>query len=147
MFLYRLNRVDRLTFLRMAKRMALTDDGMIDAEEEAMLATMAAEMGLSLHVTDNQREHPKRENDVTLEREFRLEELDGKFRDNISKNICLVELIGVGYVNRNFNAAQSEFIKDVAKSFEAPPDHVKKLDDWVASMIDLAIKGDQLIQT
>lgn len=147
MFLYRLNRVDRLTFLRMAKRMALTDDGLVDVEEEAILTTMATEMGLSLHLDDKLRREQRREENVILEDEFVLAELDGKFKDSTSRNICLIELISLGYANRNFNASQSQLIQDVAKSFDISESRVKRLEEWVVSMIDLSIKGDQLIQT
>lgn len=146
MFLYRLNRVDRLTFLRMAKRMALSDDGLIDAEEEAMIATMATEMGLTLYLDDKLRRLQQRENDVVLEGEFALAELDGRFKDNVSKNICLVELIGLGYANRNFNAGQNQFIQHVATSFDISETRIKRLEEWVVEMLELTQEGEQLIQ-
>jgi len=146
MFLYRLNHVDRLTFLRMAKRMALTDDGLIDVEEESMLSGMANEMGLSLHVDDKLKRKQREETGDILNDEFEIVELERRFQDNTAKKICLVELIGLGYANKNFDASQSQFIKDVARSFGIKEKQVKRLEEWVVEILEVTQEGEQLIK-
>ncbi|MBF0239275.1 MAG: hypothetical protein HQM12_16360 [SAR324 cluster bacterium] len=131
MFLYQLNRSQKLAFLKLAKHVARLDDSIIDSLEMEMLSMMAKEMDVTVHEVDDM--------------DFEFSNLCNKFTDRASKNICLMELIEVGYSNGNYHPNQAAFVSKIAKAFGFDEAHVTNLENWITSMIELFEKAENLI--
>lgn len=144
MFLGLLSKEDQVVFLKMAKHMAMVDDGIIDDMERAILSNMGKEVGVSLLFDEDSK--PKRVNDVSInDLIFDFKDLSNSFKDEKSKNICIVELIGVGYANKDFHANQNELIQDISKSIGVSKSKIDEIEGWVVEMLKLSEKGEKVI--
>ncbi len=132
MFLNQLSHPQKLAFLQLAHEIVLVDDGKIDEFEGNMLSLMAKEAEVSL--------------DDIQGRGFNFEELAGQFNDIPSKNICLLELIGIAYSNREFHENQKEFAGKLAKIFGFNEAHLSDLHNWVVAMMNLYDNVNDLIR-
>jgi len=132
MFLNQLSLPQKLAFLQLAHQIVLVDDGKIDELEGNMLSLMAKEAEISL--------------DEIQGKEFSFEGLAGAFNDISSKNICLLELIGIAYSNREFHENQKDFAEKLAKIFGFEESHLSDLHNWVVAMMNLYDNVNELIQ-
>jgi hypothetical protein len=132
MFLAQLSHPQKVAFLQLAHEIVLVDDGKIDEFEGNMLSLMAKEAEIPL--------------DEIQEKGFDFDESASKFNDILSKNICLLELIGIAYSNREFHENQKDFVGKLAKIFGSDETHVSDLHNWVVAMLNLYDKVQELIQ-
>lgn len=76
-----------------------------------------------------------------------IEHLSGVFEDRISRVSFLLELVGMGYVNDNFDPMQSELIVQIAEVFFMHEDGtLKAIEHWVTEQLALMKTAQQLIE-
>ncbi|MCY4557160.1 MAG: hypothetical protein OXF79_12445 [Chloroflexi bacterium] len=76
-----------------------------------------------------------------------IEELPDLFEDRLSRISFLLELVGMGYANNNFDPAQSELVKRIAKAFCFHDDGTfEAIDHWVRDQLFLVKRAQQLME-
>jgi hypothetical protein len=122
MFLQNLTAEQKKSFFILAKKLVIADSKIMP-EEEDMLSLMKREMNLEFDV----------ENINT----YATKELCKEFSDRNLKISVLVELINLGYVDKEYCDEEKIFIKDVAKEFGIPDDKLVLCENWVNKKIAL----------
>ena len=76
-----------------------------------------------------------------------IEELSGIFEDRLSRISFLLELVGMGYANEDFDPAQSELVGRIAKAFSFHEDGTfEAIDRWVRDQLALMKKAQKLME-
>lgn len=122
MFLQNLTAEQKKSFFILAKKLVIADS-IIAPEEEDMLSLMKREMNLEF--------------DVENVNAYDTKELCKEFTDRNLKISVLVELINLGYVDKEYCEEEKIFVKDVAKEFGIPDDKLVLCEDWVTKKIAL----------
>jgi hypothetical protein len=95
-------------------------DGLVIGREEAALAALKAEMGVSGSGGGRS-----------------VEELAGVFHSWRSKIVALLELIGLGYSDVNFSRNEQSLANQVAEQMGLTPDEVDEVEAWVREHVSL----------
>lgn len=100
----------------------------------------AAEL-MAMDMLRNQAEPGVKAEDVPIEA------LPGLFEDRLSRVSLLLELVGMGYANENFDPEQSELVNQIAKAFSFHSDGtIEAIDGWVKDELALMKKAQQLME-
>ena len=76
-----------------------------------------------------------------------IEQLSGLFEDRLSRVSFLLELVGMGYANENFDPRQSELIAQIAKGFSFHEDGtIEAIETWVKEQLALTKSARQLME-
>ena len=119
MFLNLLDSDEKKAFAELAEKM-IQADGLVIGREEAALAALKAEMGVS--------------NDGGGRS---VDELAGVFHSWRSKIAALLELIGLGYSDVNFSVNEQSLVDEVARHMGLTRDDVEKTEAWVRDHVSL----------
>lgn len=130
MFLINLSEKEKQAFLGLAYAF-LEVDGNIGSSEEIMLNIMKDEMGL-----DRETKPIKREilDNISV------------FTNRKSKAYVLLELIGLGYADANYCAAESEFISSIAEKLGFDKIEIISMENWVLRQLNLVKETEELFQ-
>lgn len=76
-----------------------------------------------------------------------IEQLSDLFEDRLSRVSFLLELVGMGYVNENFDPRQSALIAQIAKAFSFHEDGtIEAVEGWVTDQLALTKSARQLME-
>ena len=74
-------------------------------------------------------------------------QLSGLFEDRMSRVSFLLELVGMGYVNEDFDPRQSELIAQIAEAFSFHEDGtIEAVEEWVREQFALTKSARQLME-
>jgi len=118
-FLNLLDSDEKKAFAELAEKM-IQADGLVIGREEAALAALKAEMGVS-NGGDGRS----------------IDELAGVFHSWRSKIAALLELIGLGYSDINFSVNEQSLVDEVARHMGLSQDELEKAEAWVRDHVSL----------
>ena len=76
-----------------------------------------------------------------------IEQLSGLFEDRLSRVSFLLELVGMGYVNEDFDPRQSALIAQIAEAFSFHEDGtIEAVEGWVKDQLALTKSAQQLME-
>ena len=76
-----------------------------------------------------------------------VEALPGLFEDRLSRVSFLLELVGMGYANEDFDPTQSELVNDIARVFSLHENGViEAIEKWVQDELALMKQAQQLME-
>lgn len=129
MFVQNLNERQQGVLLHYADEV-MRIDGRIDADEL-----------MAMDILRNQAEPGVNAEDVPIE------QLPGLFEDRLSRVAFLLELVGMGYANKDFDPKESELVGRVANVFSFHDDGTMgAIEAWVRDQLALAEKAKQLME-
>ncbi len=74
-------------------------------------------------------------------------QLPGLFEDRLSRVSFLLELVGMGYANEDFDPRQCELVEQIGKAFALLEDGtVEAIEKWVKDELALMNKAQQLME-
>ena len=129
MFLNLLNNDEKLAFAALAGKM-IEADGIVIGREAATLAAFKAEMGIGAESEDTRT----------------VEDLAAVFHDRKSKTAALLELIGLGYSDTNFNLTERSLVTAAARQMGVDADELAKLEEWVQNHVRLVREAMALMR-
>jgi len=118
-FLNLLDGDEKKAFAELAEKM-IQADGLVIGREEAALAALKAEMGISGNGDGRS-----------------VDELAGVFHSWRSKMAALLELIGLGYSDVNFSVNEQSLVGEVARHMGLTRDDLEKAEAWVRDHVSL----------
>lgn len=100
----------------------------------------AAEL-MAMDMLRNQTEPGVKAEDVPVEA------LPGLFEDRLSRVSFLLELVGMGYANEDFDPTQSELVNDIARVFSLHENGaIEAIEKWVQDELALMKQAQQLME-
>ena len=129
MFLNMLDIDEKRAFALLAEKM-IEADGIVVGREEAVLASLKAEMGVSGSEDDD------RSN----------EELAKVFKDKRSRVAVLLELFGLAYTDTDFALGEQSLIASVAQDMSFESDEIVALEQWVQDYVALVRRAMVLMR-
>ena len=100
----------------------------------------AAEL-MAMDMLRNQTEPGVKAEDVPVEA------LPGLFEDRLSRVSFLLELVGMGYANEDFDPTQSELVNSIARVFSLHENGViEAIEKWVQDELALMKQAQQLME-
>ena len=129
MFVQNLNERQQGVLLHYADEV-MRVDRRIDAEEL-----------IAMDILRNQTEPGVKAEDVAIE------QLPGVFEDRLSRVSFLLELVGMGYANEDFDPEQSELVNQIARVFGFHENGViEAIKKWVQDELALMKQAQQLME-
>lgn len=96
---------------------------------------------MAMDILRNQTEPGVKAEDVPVEA------LPGLFEDRLSRVSFLLELVGMGYANQDFDPTQSELVNDIAKVFSLHENGtLEAVEKWVRDELALMKQAQQLME-
>lgn len=120
MFLNVLDMDEKRAFAELAEKM-VEADGIVIGREAASLAALKAEMGIA----------------ETHDSDRSVGELASVFKSKRSKTAALLELIGLGFSDTNFNVGEQSLVTSIAREMGLGSEEVAQIVDWVKEHVDL----------
>jgi uncharacterized tellurite resistance protein B-like protein len=111
---------EKRAFAELAEKM-IEADGLVIGREEASLAALKAEMGVSEAGGGGRS----------------ADELAGVFKSRRSKVATLLELIGLGYSDTAFSVSEESLVNTVANQMAISPDDLHQIEEWVREHFSL----------
>lgn len=68
------------------------------------------------------------------------------FEDRASRLAFLLELVGMGYVNENFDPRQSKLVNDIAGVFEVDERDLREIESWVKEQLSLVRRAHRMME-
>ena len=68
------------------------------------------------------------------------------FEDRASRLAFLLELVGMGYVNENFDPRQSKLVNDLAGVFEIDEHALSEIESWVKEQLSLVRRAHRMME-
>lgn len=127
MFVEYLNEHQQGALLHYARQVMLAD-GMMDAEEQVYLAVLQ-----------------KQVNPLVQAENISLDELPRVFDGHTSRVAFLLELMGMGYSNEQFDPHQSDTLQEIAAAISLT-DHVEAIRSWVIRQLALVREAHSLMR-
>lgn len=132
MFLYQLNEKQKEVFLILSDELVNSDDK-LDIQELDKLELMRNEMQISATFKPRKKEE--------------LGSIKDIFSSKTSKMICLIELVGLAYIDGKFCDKEKEYLKKLCNEAGIPETKIEEVNVWVKQMLDLTYKGTELINS
>ena len=114
MFLNLLDDDEKRAFAELAEQM-IEADGLVIGREEAALAALKAEMGMTDAVGGGRT----------------VDELASVFKNRRSKIATLFELVSLGYSDTSFSVDEESLVISVANRMAVSPDQLHSIETWV----------------
>jgi len=118
-FLNLLDTDEKRAFAELAEKM-IEADGLVIGREEAALAALKAEMGIT--GASNGRS---------------VDDLAGVFHSWRSKIAVLLELVGLGYSDVNYSVNEQSLVDEVARQMGLTSDELSEVEAWVREHVSL----------
>ncbi len=130
MFLASLSFKQRKVFLGLAKEILTIDDGIVDNHEEDYLRSLCSEMSLSFN------------NELIVEKS----EIKNYFDEVASKKILLLELVALGYSNKDYHEAQDKYTDEICVAIDMPIEELRKIEELLKQYHEIQEKFIQFIE-
>lgn len=129
MFLHLLNKSQQAIFFSLSKEM-IAVDGKLDQNEIAKINSFSAEIygGNDFDLKDL--------NHIKYEEVFDTEQ---------SKMVCLIELIGLCYVDGKFCDKERDYLLALEKKMQIKETKLEILDRWVKKLVSVTAEGVELL--
>ena len=75
-----------------------------------------------------------------------VEKLPELFEDRASRTAFLLELVGMGYVNEDFDPRQSKLVTDIAGVFGVADDALSDIKSWVQEQLSLVKRAHRMME-
>ena len=75
-----------------------------------------------------------------------MDELPDLFEDRLSRIALLLELVGMGFVDEKFTAAESALIGDLAVALKIGDGDLKSIESWVRRQLELFEEARALME-
>ncbi|MDE0417116.1 MAG: hypothetical protein OXI95_09310 [bacterium] len=76
-----------------------------------------------------------------------IEQLPGVFEDRLSRVSFLLELVGMGYSDEDFDPEESELVGRIAEVFSLHADRtIRAIEDWVRDQLNLLKEAQKLME-
>ena len=76
-----------------------------------------------------------------------IEQLPGVFEDRLSRVSFLLELVGMGYADEDFDPEESELVGRIAEVFSLHEDGtIRAIESWVRDELDLMNEAQKLME-
>lgn len=75
-----------------------------------------------------------------------LQDLAGLFDDRLTRVAFLLEVVGMGYANQDFDPAESKLARDLADALELGDDTLEDVKSWVKRQLLLVREAKQLME-
>ena len=76
-----------------------------------------------------------------------MEELSSLFDDRLSRVAFLLEVVGMGYANQDFDPAESQLVNDLANALAVGDDEIlEDIKSWVKRQLLLVKEAHQLME-
>ena len=131
MFLHLLSKEEQETFLSIANEL-ITVDGEVDKQELERIQNFTKE------IYGDKEFNFKSYNELT--------NIDSIFESKEAKRICLIELIGLCYVDGVYCEKEREFIRSFAKKIKVNSDGLSQIENWVNDFVKVFNEGVELIK-
>lgn len=128
MFLNDLTENEKQAFVGLAKQLVMAD-GMLNKEEEVLLAQMLNEMQLPENTSAESTE---------------ISELAHAFTSQKSKTICIIELVALGYANMEYHTLEKDFINNLAEHFNISLEKTIEIENWVVKQLAHLYEAEEL---
>ena len=128
MFVHYLNERQQSALLHYAHEM-MRVDGAVAGEELALL-----------DILRDQAEPGIKAEDVPLE------ELSGLFDDRLTRIAFLLEVVGMGYANQDFDPAESQLARDLANALALGDNTLEDVKSWVTRQLLLVQEAKKLME-
>lgn len=128
MFLRDLTDDQKKAFLVLADKVVHAD-GNLAEEEKVLIAALTAEMGLA--------------SSVPADMDFAS--AAAAFSDRKSKVAVMLELIGIGHADGDFDKDETEIVKEIMRTFRITPVEFEIMSNWVLRQLALVREADELM--
>lgn len=128
MWLANLTYEQRRSLLGLAHNVVVSD-GLLDPNEERMLAEFKREMDLA----------PDTETDYV-----EMADIEGVFDTARSRRIALINLIHLSYADGALEIEEECLLRELAEAFEVPDEEFALLDNWVKRLLALEHEAQAL---
>ena len=130
MWLATLSSDQREALMRLAHNVVVSD-GLLDPNEEGMLAEFRREMELS--------------NEEEVEY-LELDGIDAVFASRQSRIVALLNLLKLSYADGAFEIEEECLLKEICQAFRIPDEEFLLLDNWVRRLTALEEEAGQLMR-
>lgn len=131
MYLHKLEKDEKTTFLAFARHLAHLDDKVLSDPEKYMLKYMAAEMGLS--------------DDDAQVLGYAEEEMLTVFHRPLARRVLLLEAVGICFAGGGFKGEQRAHLAALAGKFQLPDSFIADAESIVKRQLGLMQDFDRLI--
>ena len=132
MYLFHFDQKQKETFLSLALAL-IESNGIIDKEEITQIHLMKNEMQIK--------------SDYEIKRLDNLDSIVDVFHSSKSKMICLMELIGLSYIDGAFCQKEKDFIEIICNKLSIPLEKIEIADEWVNRILSETSKGYEIINS
>ena len=133
MYLHKLEKDERTTFIAFAKHLATVDDQILDAREDYMLQYMCAEMGLDAA-------------EVESAGSTSIEQVAKVFYRPEARRVLVLEALGVALCNGVFSGSQEAELKKLAGTFQLPDDFLARAQAVIEKQMQVMEEFDALVE-
>ena len=127
MFVQYLSERQQSALLHYAQQMARADGSVADDEQE-QLDVLREQVQLGVEAVD-----------------VPLDELAALFDDRMSRVAFLLEVVGMGYANDEFDPAESQLANDLVKALGVGDDVLDDIKSWVVRQLSLLREAQRLM--
>ena len=128
MFVQYLNERQQGALLHYAHEM-MRADGSVAGEELALLDLLRDQAQPSVEAED-----------------VPLSELSGLFDDRLTRVAFLLEVVGMGYANQDFDPAESQLARDLVNALQLGDDTLENVKSWVTRQLTLMQEAKDLME-
>lgn len=75
-----------------------------------------------------------------------LSELSGLFDDRLTRVAFLLEVVGMGYANQDFDPAESQLARDLVNALQLGDDTLENVKSWVTRQLLLVREAKELME-
>lgn len=134
MYLHRLEKEEKLTFLAFARHMSVLDDDVLDANEKYRLRYMAIEMGLNPDDPTGFEIPP-----------YSLADLQKVFFREEAQRVLVVEGVGIASATGEMKWAQRDLLAKLVKTFGLPAGFLHNAEEVVRKQLEVMDAFDALV--
>ena len=134
MYLHRLEKEEKLTFLAFARHMSTLDDNVLDASEKYRLRYMALEMGLN----------PEDPTGFEIPPYSLADILRIYFREE-AQRVLVLEGVGIASATGDMKWAQRDLLSKLVKSFGLPADFLHNAEGVIRKQLEVMDAFDELV--
>ena len=135
MFLHKLEKDEKTTFLAFAKQIAMVNDETIDDQERYMLQYMAMEMGLDYEALE-------REDAIPV---FSIDKVATVFHRPAARRVLLLEGLGIATAHGKLEPRQEELLRQLVAKFNMDAGYLDRARGVVSRQLEVMRELEELV--
>lgn len=128
MFISNLTTTQQSIFLTLANNL-IQSDGILAPQEAVLIASIKSQMPSNITAAD-----------------YTLDSLANFFPGKKEKASTLLELIGLGHADDDFDASEKDFIKQICTSFKITSDELNEMQSWVVRQLSIVRQANEFME-